>query len=272
MEIGIYGMCTDETLRPDEVARLVEDAGFDALAFGEHTHIPVRRETPYAGGELPRDFTRMHDLLITLTAAALATRALRVSSSILQLAQRDPISTAKAAASLDVLSGGRLDLIVGHGWNLEEIRNHGIEPAARYDVVRERMLAMRAIWQNDEAAFSGEHVSFDALWSWPKPLQPGGVPLLLRGNAPGSEERALAYSDGWAPISAPGVLERVGAFAAANPGVPLHVGGVASDPGEIEAYANAGASRVILGLGAAHPAETERTLEHLAGLVRTAVG
>ena len=272
MEIGLYGVCTDETLRPDEMARLIEDAGFDALAIGEHTHIPANRESPYPGGELPEGYTRTLDLFIALNTAALATTRLRVSSSIIQLAQRDPIITAKEAASLDWLSGGRLELIVGHGWNVEEMRNHGVDPDRRYDVVREKMLAMREIFREDEATFHGEFVDFDRIWSWPKPVQEGGVPLLYGGNSPGSEERALEYGDGWAPINAPGIVERVAAFTAENPGVPVHVAGVATDPAEIEAYGRAGATRAILGFGHVRPGAAEPILEELRRAVDVAVG
>ena len=273
MEIGLYGVCTDETLRPDEVAGLVEDAGFDALAIGEHTHIPASRESPYPGGELPEDYLRTYDLFIALTAAALATTTLRVSSSIIQIAQRDPIITAKEAASLDVLSGGRLDLIAGHGWNIEELRHHGVDPEVRYDVVRERILAIREIFRNDVASFHGDHVDFDEIWSWPKPVQPGGVPLIVGGNSPGSEERALEYGDGWAPIALPGTAERVRAFTDANPGFPVHVAGVASDPAEIEQYAKAGTTRSILGLGPVRDrGDAERKLEELRRCVEVAAG
>src|SRR5215217_9724195 len=272
MEIGLYGVCTDETLRPDEMAKLIEDAGFDALAIGEHTHIPANRESPYPGGELPEGYTRTLDLFIALNTAALATTRLKVSSSIIQLAQRDPIITAKEIASLDVLSGGRLDLIVGHGWNIEEMRNHGVDIETRYDLVRERRLAMREIWREDEATFHGDFVNFDRIWSWPKPVQPGGVPLYLGGNSPGSEQRALEYGDGWAPINAPGIIDRVAAFTSENPGVPVHVAGVATDPAEIEEYAKAGATRAILGLGPAKPGEAEGILEDLRRAVDVAVG
>ncbi len=214
MEIGVYAVCTDETLRPDEVAVLVEDAGMDAIHFGEHSHIPASRETPYPGGDLPPDYLRTFDLLVALNTAALATSRLRVSSGIIQVAQREPITTAKALASIDVLSGGRLDLIVGHGWNIEEMRNHGVDIDTRYELVRERMLAMREIWRDDEATFHGDFVNFDRIWSWPKPVQPGGVPLFFGGNSPGSEERALEYGDGWAPIAFPDVPERIRAFRA----------------------------------------------------------
>jgi probable F420-dependent oxidoreductase len=263
MEIGVYGVATDETLRPDEMARLVEDAGFDALAFGEHTHIPVRSESRYPLGEMPRDYMRTFDLFIAMHSALMATTRLRVESTIVQLAQRDPITTAKEVASIDFLSGGRLDLVVGHGWNLAEVRNHGVDPGQRYDVVRERMLAMREIWRNDEAEFHGEHVDFDAIYSWPKPAQASGVPMILGGNAPGSEERALAYADGWGVIDGAGVAARVAAFTAANPGMRVHVAGVPAEPATIEEYARAGASRVALDLGPVKAGEAEPVLERL---------
>jgi probable F420-dependent oxidoreductase len=274
MEIGLYTVLTDETMLPGEAAKLIEDAGFDAISVGEHSHIPSSRETPYPGGdgELPQGYARTLDLFVVFTAAALATTHLRMESSIIQIAQRDPITTAKEAASVDYLSNGRLDLIAGHGWNVEELRNHGVEPAQRYEVVRERVLAIREIWGNDVATFHGEFVNFDAIWSWPKPVQPGGVPIILGGNSPGSEERALEYGDGWAPINAPGIVERVAAFTAANPGVPVHVAGVASEPKEIEAFAEAGTTRVILTWGLAYRGEAERSLEVLRRTVGLAVG
>jgi probable F420-dependent oxidoreductase len=273
MEIGFYGVCTDETLRPDVMAKLVEDAGFDALAIGEHTHIPASRESDYPDGDLPKDYVRTYDLFVAMHTALLGTSRLRVSSSIIQVAQRDPIVTAKEAASVDVLSGGRLDLIVGHGWNVEEIANHGVDFDRRYDVVRERMQAMREIWREDVATFHGEFVNFDRIWSWPKPVQQGGVPLILGGNSPGSEERALEYGDGWAPIAGDGIMDRVATFTAANPGVPVHVVGGATEAEEIEGWARAGAARLVLTLGPVRETgEAERILEEARRNVDVAVG
>ncbi len=273
MEIGLFTVLTDETLRPGETARLLEDAGFDALTTGEHSHIPASRESPYpGGGDLPHGYARTFDLFVALTAAALATSTLRLSSSILQLAQRDAIMTAKEAASVDLLSDGRLDLIVGHGWNIEEMRNHGVDPETRYDLVRERVLAMREIFRNDAASFHGTFVNFDEIWSWPKPVQAGGVPMLVGGNSPGSEERALAYGDGWAPINAPGIVERVAQFTAANPGVPVHVAGIPTEPGAIAEYAEAGATRAILMLGMPYEDEVQRTIDEIRAAVDAAVG
>jgi probable F420-dependent oxidoreductase len=271
MDIGIYGVCTDETLRPDEMARLVEDAGFHTLSLGEHTHFPVDKDSDYPLGEMPRDYFRTHDLFIAMNTALLATTTLRVCSSIMQLVQRDPIITAKEAASIDVLSGGRIDLVVGAGWNVKEIANHGVDPADRYDVLREKMLALRAIWSNDEAEFHGEHVSFDPIFVWPKPVQEGGVPLILGSNSDGAEDRAREYGSGWGPIGGDGIADRVRAFVDSSP-LPVTISGVKSDAAQIEAYASAGAHRGILNLGGARDAEeAKRTLDELRSLVDLAL-
>ncbi len=161
---------------------------------------------------------------------------------------------------------------MGHGWNLMEIRNHGVDPGQRYGLVRERMLAMREIWRNDEAEFHGKHVDFDPIYSWPKPARASGIPMLLAGNSRGAEARALAYGDGWATISGPGVAARIASFTAANPGVRVHVAGVATDPAAIDEYARAGATRVALDLGAAKPGEAEAVLEDIRRAVDVALG
>src|SRR5687768_7987323 len=118
MDFGLVMFATDETIDPASLARLAEDAGFESLFFPEHTHIPVSRQTPWPGGEeLPRRYARTLDLFVALTAAASATRSLRVGSGVCLVVERDPIVTAKEVATLDLLSGGRVDFGVGAGWN-----------------------------------------------------------------------------------------------------------------------------------------------------------
>jgi probable F420-dependent oxidoreductase len=273
MKIGIATSISDQSLPAGTVARLVEEAGFETLSFGEHSHIPAARQTPYPGGDgdLPPGYERLLDLVVSLTCAALATETIRLATGIMQIVQRDPIWAAKSVATLDRVSNGRMLLITGSSWNIEEMRNHGVDPETRYDLVRERMLAMREIWRDDEATFHGDFVNFDRIWSWPKPVQPGGVPLFLGGNSPGSEDRALEYGSGWAPIVMPGVVERVKAFTDAHD-LPVIPFGVATDPKDVEEYAAAGAHRIVMGLGPAQPGEIERSLEELRACVATAVG
>jgi probable F420-dependent oxidoreductase len=185
---------------PAELAKMAEARGFESLWFPEHTHIPASRDTPYpAGGELPAMYSRTLDPFVALTAAAAATTTLRLGTGICLVVERDPIITAKAVASLDHLSDGRLEFGVGAGWNREEMRNHGTDPAKRMKVMRERVEAMQAIWSSDEASYSGEFVDFERIWCWPKPLQDPWPKVHVGGNGPTVEERVLAFGDGWMP-------------------------------------------------------------------------
>jgi probable F420-dependent oxidoreductase len=274
MEISIYGVFTDQTARPDEVAALVEAAGFAALTVGEHTHMPAAQAAEAFEGDTPPDYARLYDLWIAMTMAAMATTTLRVSAAIIQLAHRDPLITAKEAATLDLISGGLLDLVIGHGWGGEQMRNHGVDPDTRYAVVRERILAMKELFAHDVASFHGDYVNFDAVHSWPKPVQPGGVPLILGGFAPETEARVLEYADGWAPIlMGDDALNRIRRFADANPGVPIHASGGQNDPAEIERCAAAGVTRLMLTLGPVRDLGTvEGALEEIRDMVAVAVG
>ena len=254
MHIGISTSCSDRSLPPGTVARMVEEAGFETVAFGEHTHIPAARETPYPGGDgtMPAGYERLHDLIVVLTLAAIATTRVKLGTGILQVVQRDPILTAKAVASVDHISNGRMLLVTGSSWNMDEMRNHGTDPATRYELMEERVLAMREIWANDEASFHGRFVNFDRIWSWPKPVQQP-MPVLIGGNSAGVEERALRAGTGWAPLHAPGIADRVRAYLAraAADGVETSVtavGGPASAE-VLEEYASAGAERWIYGMG-----------------------
>ena len=246
MEVGITTTCADWSVDATTLARMVEDAGIPLLFFGEHTHIPAVRETPYPGGngDLPPGYERSIDLFVTLTMAAIATTELKLGTGILQVVQRDPIVTAKAVASVDYISGGRLVPITGSSWNLEEMRNHGTDPATRYELLEERVLAMREIWANDEATFHGEYVNFDRIWSWPKPVQ-DPMPIYIGGNSDGVEDRALRFGTGWSSLHVPGMPDRVAAYLdrAAAEGIETSAIGVAGPLSAelIESYAQAGA-------------------------------
>src|SRR5262249_41198113 len=156
---------TEYTLQPGETARLAEERGFDSYWVTEHTHIPVSRRSPWPGGPvLPREYLHTYDPFVALTAAATATTSLKVGTSVCLIVERDPITTARSVASLDQISQGRFQFGVGGGWNLEEMENHGIDPAKRFSVLEERVRAMKKLWTEDEPAFHGRHVNFDPVW------------------------------------------------------------------------------------------------------------
>src|SRR3954451_8642975 len=185
MDFGVGYFPTHDGIGPGALARLVEERGQDALVFAEHTHIPASRESAWpGGGDLPPKYWHCYDLFVALTAAAEATTRLRIGSGICLVIERDPIVTAKEVASIDHLSGGRFEFGVGAGWNREEMANHGTDPRQRMAVMRERVEAMKAIWTQEEASYSGDHVSFERIWSYPKPAQRPHPPVLVGGDGP----------------------------------------------------------------------------------------
>lgn len=199
MKFGLSTFITDEGLGPAELARALEDREFDSLFVAEHTHMPVNGEAPPDTDLPPHDYYRSLDPFVALTAAAVATERLILGTGIALVVQRDPITLAKQAASLDHVSGGRFRLGIGAGWSRDEMRNHGTEPRTRMALMRERVLAVKAIWTSERAEFHGEFVDFDPIYSWPKPVQHPHLPVLVGGNGPTVFERVLEYGDGWAP-------------------------------------------------------------------------
>jgi probable F420-dependent oxidoreductase len=215
VKLGIAIFPADFAIRPDELARAVEERGFESLFFTDHTHIPARPQTRKLmqeahGGVLPH-FTHNHDPFVALTYAAAATRTLRLGTGVCLVPEREPIATAKAVASLDGLSHGRALFGVGVGWIPEEIANHGIDPPTRWAVMDERVQAMRAIWTQDEAQYHGRHVDFGPIWSWPKPQQRPHPPILVGGAGKGVIRRVLAYGDEWMPHAGIMPVERLAA-------------------------------------------------------------
>jgi probable F420-dependent oxidoreductase len=212
MRYGVTIFATDLSIDVVELARAAEERGLDSLWLPEHTHIPTSRLTPHpSGAELPEKYKRSLDPLVALAAVASATTTLRLGTGILLPAQRDPLVTAKAVASLDHVSGGRAALGVGFGWNEDEMADHGVVYRGRRAVAREHVLAMQALWRDEVAEFTGEHVSFPPAWSWPKPAQRDregrpSVPVLMGGGAgPKLFAHAAEYADGWMPIGGAGL-------------------------------------------------------------------
>jgi probable F420-dependent oxidoreductase len=216
MRYGITMFTTDQSMDVVALARATEERGFDSLYLPEHTHIPVSRITPPATGEdeLPEEYKRSLDPFIALAAAAAVTTTLELGTGIALPAQREPIVTAKAIATLDHISGGRVVLGVGFGWNEDEIEDHGVPFAARRAVAREHLMAMEALWADDVAGFEGEHVTIAPSWSWPKPVRttPDRVrpPVLLGGGSGKVLFAHIAeYGDGWIPIGGAGLAEAI---------------------------------------------------------------
>ncbi len=203
MLFGTMLYSTDYAMRPDEFAVACEDRGFESVWYPEHTHIPASRRTPFpAGGELPQDYWHIHDPFVALTAAAIATKTIKVATGVCLITERDPIVTAKAVASLDFLSNGRFLFGIGAGWNAEEMENHGTPFADRWKILEERIEAMKACWTQHDSAYHGKHVNFDPIWSWPKPVQKPHPPIIMGAASAWGRERVARYCDGWVPLPA----------------------------------------------------------------------
>ncbi|NUW36748.1 LLM class F420-dependent oxidoreductase [Nonomuraea sp. SMC257] len=206
MRLGVTMFTTDRAMPVHELARAAEERGFASLYVPEHTHIPVSRRTPPPNGEaeLPEPYRRTLDPLVALSYAAAVTERLHVGTGILLAAQRDPVVTAKAVATLDHLSGGRVVLGVGFGWNVEEMADHGVPYGARREMARENVLAMRALWRDEVASYDGRFARFAPSWSWPKPVS--GPPVYIGGAAgPKMFAHVAEYADGWMPIGGKGI-------------------------------------------------------------------
>jgi probable F420-dependent oxidoreductase len=275
MKFGVSTMVTDEAIEPAELGRALEEREFESLFVGEHTHIPVKRETPWpGGGDLDRVFYRTYDPVVALTAAAVATERLVVGTGVVQVTQRDPIVLAKEIATLDRVSGGRVVAGVGAGWNREEVRNHGVDPRIRMSVLRERVLAMKELWTQEEAEFHGEFVAFDPVFSWPKPVQSPYPPIMLGGNHPAAVDRVIDFADEWGLIWLPGVdiAHQIADFRrrAEERGrghIPVTLYQVPPDRKVVEEIAGAGADRLLFGLPTVPVADTLRTLDAMADLI-----
>ena len=201
MHLGIFSYNVDYGVRPDELARACEERGFESFWVGEHTHIPASRQTPYPGGDpLPRPYYHMADPFVSLMAAAAATTTIKLGTGVCLVVEHDPIVLAKTVATLDWLSGGRVLFGIGGGWNREEMEHHGTPFHRRWQVLRERVEAMKTIWTQEEASYTGEFVTFEHIVSYPKPVQKPHPPILFGGATAQGRTRVVRYCDGWIPI------------------------------------------------------------------------
>lgn len=271
MKFGIATFVTDEGIRPDVLGRALEERGFTSLFLAEHSHIPASRETPYPGGaELPRRYYRTLDPFVALTAAAAVTSRLVLGTGIALLPQRDVIHTANEVASLDVVSDGRFAFGVGVGWNREEMRNHGTDPRTRGALMDEQLAALKEIWTNEQAEFHGEHVDFDPIYLWPKPVQQPHPPIYLGGESPAALRRLATYGDAWLPRAhtPPAEIGRVRKWLAdqGRDHVPFTVFAADADERQLDGYTEAGVDEITLTLDTLPEAETLRALDELAAV------
>ena len=261
MDLGVTIFLTDRSIAPDQLARELEARGLASLYVPEHTHIPVGRKTPYPmGGELPDEYKRTLDPFVALGVAAAVTTELRVGTGVCLVAQHDPILLAKEVATVDLVSNGRFTFGVGYGWNEDEMEDHGVDPTRRRATFREKLLAVQALWSDEEAGFDGQYVRFERSWSWPKPVQQPRPPILF-GAAPSPRLfRAIAeLGDGWMPIGGAGVRDQLPrlreAFeeAGRDPAEArvIITAVAAPDPGKIDYYASLGVAEVVVGLPSA---------------------
>ncbi|WIM10346.1 LLM class F420-dependent oxidoreductase [Enhydrobacter sp.] len=277
MDLGVCYFPTDYGIDMTELGRALEERGFKSLFVPEHTHIPLSRRTPFpGGGELPRRYSHTHDPFVALSFAAAATRRLKVGTGILLVPQHEPIVTAKAIASLDQLSGGRFVFGIGGGWNVDEMENHGATHATRFKIMREHVLAMKALWTQDEASFHGEFVKFDPTWSWPKPRQKPYPPILLGGETDHTLRRIIEYCDGWLPrprgfdpVQGIDRMRRMASEKKRDPAsLSVTVFAAPPDAAVLESYAKAGIDGALLAIPDSSRDEILRQLDQWAPLAK----
>jgi probable F420-dependent oxidoreductase len=260
MKFGGSMFFTDYSMTPAALARALEERGFDIVWAPEHSHIPLSRKTPFVmGGDLPKRYYDVMDPFVTLTAAAMATKTLKIGTGVCLIAQRDPIQTAKLVASIDQVSGGRFVFGVGNGWNQDEMENHGTAFATRHKLARERIEAMKAIWTQSKPEYHGEFIDFGPMMAWPKPVQKPHPPIVVGGAFPYSARRAIRYGDGWMPQVTPSAttplmdliprFRQMAAEAGRDPAsLGISIGGQGPDIDLIKRYADQGVERVSVSL------------------------
>ena len=278
MKIGVFYFPVDYGINIAELAAALEQRGFESLFVPEHTHIPVVRRSPFpGGGELPKRYAHTHDPFVALSFAAAATRRLLLGTGICLIPERDPIVTAKAVASLDQLSGGRFIFGIGGGWNVEEMENHGARYETRFKLMRERILAMKALWTEEEAEYHGAMTDFDKVWSYPKPAQRPHPPIILGGESDYTLRRVIDYCDGWFPRPARGWdaqeevarLHRMAETAGRDrKTLSISVFRAPADKAALQHYREAGIDRAVLEVPDRGRDEILRLLDDYAPLLR----
>jgi probable F420-dependent oxidoreductase len=285
MHFGASMFLTDYSMAPGELAQALEARGFESMWAPEHSHIPTSRRSPYpGGGDLPKAYYDVMDPFVTLTAAAMVTKTLKVGTGVCLVNQRDTVQTAKLVASIDQVSGGRFLFGIGIGWNAEEMEDHGTVFSTRAKLVRERIEAMKLIWTKSKAEYHGELVGFPEMMTWPKPIQKPHPPVIVGGAYPQAARRAVRYGDGWIPLAGrPGqygdVFEYVPKFRAMlkeagrdEASCPITLFNVQEDLDLLKRYRDLGAIRVSVSLPADKADAILPTLDRWAKLIQQVNG
>ena len=283
MKLGVTIFPTDYTISPAELAVAAEERGFESMWFPEHSHIPLSRESPFpGGGDLPKQYYDCMDPFVGLASAASVTKTLKLCTGICLIIQRDHFQLAKEVSTLDRISDGRMMLGIGGGWNAEEMANHGTDFKTRFQLMREKVGALKAIWTQEKAEYHGELVDFEPLATEPKPAQKPHPPIIVAGGFPHAAKRAIEFGDGWLPIDGRGlnVLEVLPRFRemateagrdADALGVSLYgVGGELAESDQIARYRDAGIERAILRLPSEGRDATLTLLDQLTALAPVA--
>jgi probable F420-dependent oxidoreductase len=276
MKFGVIAHCTEYTMRGDELAKAAEERGFESMFVPEHTHIPVERRSPFPmGGDLPKEYYHDSDPFITLMAAAMVTKRIRLGTGISLVTEHDPIVLGKTIATLDMLSGGRIEFGIGAGWNEEEMSNHGTPPKRRWKVLRERVEAMRLMWEQEQPEYHGEFVNFDPIFSYPKPIQ-RPLPVSLGAHGYRGLRRVVRYCNGWMPVEAAvrdpkKEIQNLRNLAEQNGRDPKSISVTMmlarAERKSIDRNIEAGADRVVFGLLVGEAGEILPKLDELAKLI-----
>jgi probable F420-dependent oxidoreductase len=278
MQIGAAMFFTDYSIPSAGLAQALEERGFESIWAPEHSHIPLTRKSPFAGGgELPKQYYEVMDPFVTLASAAAVTKTIKIGTGVCLVIQRDTIQTAKIVASIDQVSNGRFLFGIGGGWNQDEMEDHGTVYATRFKKMREQVEAMKAIWTENKPEYHGELVDFPPMMTWPKPVQKPHPPVILGGAFPQAARRAIRYGNGWVPIAGRGakledylpaykqMLSEAGRSLAE---VPITMFGVPQDEDTLKRYRDLGVARVVAGLPPEPADKTLPVLDRWAELIR----
>src|SRR5207237_8852839 len=279
MDFGVLMFMTDYAISAPALAEALEERGFESLWVPEHSHIPLSRKTPFpGGGDLPKQYYDAMDPFVMLSAAAAVTKRLKLGTGVCLVIQRDTIQTAKAVASLDQVSGGRVLFGIGGGWNQDEMEDHGAVYATRFKKMREQIEARREIWAKSKPDYHGETVDFPPMMTWPKPVQ-NPLPVIVGGAFPHAARRAVRYGNGWIPHSRRPQYEDVTDFLpqfrqlAAEVGrdpaqVPVTVWGIPPDLDRVRRYQDQGVARGVVQLAAEKADKIVPLLDRWAEIIR----